>query len=195
MISILPFISIPGAFMSMLGSTLLKEIVVTRGITSPEEILRYLNEGVRSALKQNDPLGLSKDGMDLSLISYSASEKVLEFSGAKRPLFQVRDGEIIIHKGDKKSIGGNSKLIGQPYEGSRIEVQEGDAFYMFSDGYPDQFGGPDNRKFMIKRFKELIQGIAAENMERQQQLLDETMLDWRGDQKQIDDVLVIGIRV
>lgn len=186
---------VPGAFMSMLGSTLLKEIVVTRGITSPEEILRYLNEGVRSALKQNDPLGLSKDGMDLSLISYSASEKVLEFSGAKRPLFQVRDGEIIIHKGDKKSIGGNSKLIGQPYEGSRIEVQEGDAFYMFSDGYPDQFGGPDNRKFMIKRFKELIQGIAAENMERQQQLLDETMLDWRGDQKQIDDVLVIGIRV
>ena len=186
---------VPGAFMSMLGSTLLKEIVITRGITSPEEILKLLNEGVRSALKQNDPSGLSKDGMDLSLISYAAKEGILEFAGAKRPLFQIRDGEIHIHKGDKKSIGGNSKLSGQPYEGHKIEVKEGDAFYLFSDGYPDQFGGPDNRKFMIKRFKELVISISSEKMERQYQLLDEAMLDWRGSQKQIDDVLVIGIRI
>lgn len=190
---------VPGAFMSVIGNSFLNEIVNERKMTRPDVVLEVLRESIIRSLKQRsretgEPQGM-KDGMDISVIRYDLETKILSFAGAKNPMYLVRDGEIIIYKGDRFPIGVDADGILIPFEGHDIEVQKGDCVYIFSDGYPDQFGGPKGKKFKYKQFQELLVEISDKDMEVQKFVLEETITKWQGSLDQVDDILVIGFRI
>ncbi len=188
---------VPGAFMSLIGNDLLNEIVNLRGITTPHEILNELHKGVQNTLKQNETE--NRDGMDMALCVYDKDKNSLEFAGAKNPLLYIQNGEIKVIKGDKKPIGGKeSKKYDASFTTHKIDLNEENApkmFYMFSDGYQDQFGGKQGRKFMIKKLRELLYEIHQKPMQEQHKILDETIVDWMKEEEQIDDILLIGFRI
>jgi len=184
---------VPGAFMSMLGIAFLNEIVNKEGIVKPNEILNRLRQQVVNQLHQGEE-GESKDGMDVSLYVIDHKNMKVGFSGAYNPLYIIRDNEVIQLKADRMPIGYHIK-IDTPFTMQEIDLQKGDCLYNSSDGYPDQFGGPDERKFMTKRFKQLLLDIHQKPMAEQKQILDKTIDEWRGDIEQIDDIIVIGVRI
>ncbi len=185
---------VPGAFMSMLGVSFLYEIVSKEGVLKPSIILDTLRELIKETLSQTGKINEQKDGMDISLgvLDYDAMK--LEWAGAYNPLIIIRNKEVLEYKGDKMPVAVhiNDHLHFTNHE---IQLQTGDTFYMFSDGYPDQFGGEDGRKFMSKRFKQLLVEINDMPLEEQKEFLYKTHLDWRGKYEQIDDVIVLGVRV
>lgn len=185
---------VPGAFMSIIGYTQLNEIVSDQRITDPGVILKELDKRVKTALNQtkgNDKN--SKDGMELGIISINPEQKRLEYAGAMRPLFYVRDGELHIIKGDKFAIGGFSHHK-KTFTTHKVNIREGDCFYLFSDGYPDQFGGPFGKKFMTKNVGQMLQKIAHLPMAEQGGIVRSTIKDWMNKEEQIDDILIAGIR-
>ncbi len=182
---------VPGAFMSMLGDSYLKQIVHTRGITSPEMVLSELNKSINLALNQEEKD--NSDGMDMALCVIDEKKRTLEFSGAKNPLVIVKNGEVKKIKGTKHCIGGTSREE-KVFEKHVFQLNEPARFYIFSDGFQDQFGSNDRGKFKIKRFYKLLLDIQGEDMEEQKQSLDQALKEWMGDQKQIDDILVIGMK-
>ncbi len=184
---------VPGAFMSMIGSALLNEIVNEKGIVKPSDILDSLREGVKNALKQTGAEGDQKDGMDIALCSLRKDNGMLEFAGAYNPLYLIRDNEVLETKANRQPIG--MHIREKPFVNNEIEVKKGDSLYIFSDGYADQFGGPEGRKFNFKRFKELLVKVQEKPMEEQRQILDDTIESWRGEKTQLDDILVMGIRL
>ncbi len=184
---------VPGAFMSMLGIAFLNEIVNKEGITKPNEILNRLREQVMTQLHQTGEDGESKDGMDVSLYVIDHKNMKLRFAGAYNPLYVIRDSEVIQLKADRMPIGYYIKL--NPFTMEEMDLQKGDCLYNSSDGYPDQFGGPDERKFMTKRFKQLLIDIHQKPMAEQRTILDTTIDEWRGPIEQIDDIIVIGVRI
>jgi serine phosphatase RsbU (regulator of sigma subunit) len=185
---------VPGAFMSMLGVSFLNEIANKPEIQHAHEILNQLRDYVMNSLRQTGKDNEAKDGMDISLSIIDYSNMKLEFAGAYNPLYLIRNNEILELKADKMPIGIYYK--GQKsFEVTEMEIQTGDVIYMFSDGYADQFGGDKGRKFMTKNFKELLLQIHLKPMEEQRELLNTTMEKWRGPIHQIDDMLVIGIRI
>jgi serine phosphatase RsbU (regulator of sigma subunit)/ligand-binding sensor domain-containing protein len=189
---------VPGALMSMIGNNLLNEIVLMRSIIEPNEILSAMNTGIRTLLKQDE--SKNKDGMDMALCVIDWHDKMLHFSGAKNPLMYVRNGEIIEVKADKKSIGGASGLAKSDttniFATSSIPLDETIEFYMMSDGYEDQFGGEENRKFMKKNLRELLFKIHKLPMVEQEKILRKTIVDWMGtNHHQLDDILVTGFRI
>ncbi len=133
------------------------------------------------------------DGLDIALCSYDRSNSILEYAGAKNPLWIIRNKELIEYKATRKSIGGESTIKEGCFQNHRIEVKSGDHLYLFSDGYADQFGGPENKKLMKSRFSELMVEISDLNMEAQSEKLDSTLSNWMGKNEQVDDILVIGI--
>ncbi|HEY8401226.1 MAG TPA: tetratricopeptide repeat protein [Cytophagaceae bacterium] len=184
---------VPGAFMSMIGFNLLNESI-NKGITQPNEILYNLDKGVRTLLKQD--ITDNKDGMDMALCKISASKKQVEFSGAKNPLYYISNGELIEIKGDSHPIGSAPRTGEKTYTSHQIAINGPTTFYLFSDGYADQFGGESGKKFMYKNFKELLLKIHEKPMPEQKEILDETIEAWKGTtHKQIDDILVIGFRI
>lgn len=187
---------VPGAFMSMLGVAFLNNIIGAKGIVSADAILNELRAEVISALKQKGHAGEQKDGMDLALHVLDLEHMNLEFAGANNPLIIIRDQEIIQLKADRMPIGIHERAD-QPFQKQEMALKKGDVLYTFSDGFQDQFGGPKNKKFMVKRLKELFLEIHREPMSRQKEILDQTFHDWTVpyDAHQIDDVIVIGIRV
>ncbi len=185
---------VPGAFMSMIGYNLLNQIVNEKGITEPSKILDELHSGVRKALKQDMEDSESRDGMDLALCKINNKKKHLEYSGAYRPLYLVRDNEIVETKGNKFAIGGQEITHSSDFTNHELKISKGDTFYIFSDGYADQFGGENSKKFMTKRFKNLLLDIQEKTLNEQKKVLKETIKKWRGSIRQIDDILVIGIR-
>ena len=185
---------VPGAFMSMIGSVLLDDIVSKKGIEEPHQILNQLNEGVIKALKQNNLESGSRDGMDIALCVLDETKNKLYFAGALRPLIHIRDGVIERIKSDSFPIGGSNN----PDEGygfHEINIEKGDVFYLYSDGYPDQFGGEKDKKYMTKSFRDYLVRISKQPMSEQKELLETEFHRWRGDFEQVDDVLVIGFRV
>ncbi|AFM05510.1 tetratricopeptide repeat protein [Bernardetia litoralis DSM 6794] len=187
---------VPGAFMSLIGNDLLNEIVNFRGITAPHEILNELHAGVQNTLKQKETE--NRDGMDMALCVYDKEKNILEFAGAKNPLLYIQNGEIKVIKGDKKPIGGKDFYEEDSFTTHSIDLNEENApkmFYIFSDGYQDQFGGIEGRKFMIKKLRGLLQEIHQKPMEQQHQILDETIIDWMKNEEQIDDILLMGFRI
>ncbi len=187
---------VPGAFMSMIGNTLLNEIVNEKGITVPSEILDQLNAGIKLALKQDEEDSDSKDGMDIALLAIRDDYKELEYAGAYNPLLLVRDGQLMETKADRFPVAGFSLKRERHFSNHRLSIQKDDAIYIFSDGFSDQFGGHDNRKFSIRKFKELLVENRDKAMDEQMAVLEHSMAKWRGDQyDQIDDILVIGIKV
>nr|MCU0390499.1 tetratricopeptide repeat protein [Thermoflexibacter sp.] len=186
---------VPGAFMSLVGSSLLKEIVHTRQITSPEHILIELDEGVKETLKQHDTH--NQDGMDLALCVIDYEERTLEYAGAKNPLVMILNEEVHVFKGDRYGIGGIDKVHRhKDFHKHHIDLQEGATFYIFSDGFQDQFGGVEGRKYGLKQLKDFLFSIHHLPFAEQEKKLSAELANWHGTKEhQTDDVLVIGFRV
>ena len=185
---------VPGAFMSIIGHNSLTKIVREYGILEPGKILTQLNKEVLSTLHQRSDSGDVYDGMDLALAAYNRKDGILEYSGAFNPLYLIRDGEILETKADKVSIGRSSLSTDVEFTNHRIEIKKGDAVYLFSDGYADQFGDELMKKFKYKKLKEQFLKIQPETMANQRSIMDHTIEQWRGDVEQLDDILVIGRR-
>ncbi len=183
---------VPGAFMSVIGSNLLNQILNEYSILEPEAILDHLNFRVQTALKQ-DQNAETKDGMDIAFCSIDQENDLLQYAGANRPLWLVRNGELIKYEADKIPIGGG-QFGDHSYKGNTISLQNGDLIYIFTDGFVDQFGGGQNKKYTSKRFAELILEICNQPLKTQFELIQKSFLDWKGKEEQTDDVLVIGIK-
>jgi serine phosphatase RsbU (regulator of sigma subunit) len=181
---------VPGAFMSMIGSSLLDEAVVEKGITQPNEIFFDVRKGFIDALKQTGDT--QKDGMDATLIAWD-KKNTLQAAAALNPVLLIRNGEIRELKPDRQPVG---YLTGKqkPFTHHELKLERGDTVYIFSDGYSDQFGGPKDKKFMMKNFKKLLLSIQDKTMNEQKTILEATMAEWKGDAEQIDDILVMGVR-
>ena len=190
---------IPGAFMSMIGNTLLNDIVNEMCILKPSQILKYLNSGIKEALRQDLSETHAQDGMDLALCTIDLESRTLQYSGAKNPLYLIRDQQLKVIKADPWSIGGRIKRYGIDkkieFTNHVISLDHFVSLYIFSDGYQDQFGGEDGEKFSIVRFNKLLIEISEKPMEEQKIILARTMEDWKESRRQIDDMLVIGIRI
>ncbi len=187
---------VPGAFMSMIGANLLNQIVESEGETSPENILFKLHQGVNKSLHQEDTE--NNDGMDVSIISIDKENKTMEFAGANNPLIYFQNGEVQQIKGTKQGIGGTALKKGRQvkFEKHVISIEQPTHFYLFTDGYQDQFGGEEDRKFSIKRMRGLLTEIHQKKAVLQREILGKTITDWmRGTSKQIDDILVIGGKI
>lgn len=186
---------VPGAFMSIVANNLLNQAVNEHGLTEPSAILDELNKGISETLHQTYEESTVKDGMDIAMCSIDFKNKTLEYAGAYNPLYLVRNGEITEIKADKFPIG---VFVGEElkkFTGHRLDLQEGDCVYIFSDGFADQFGGPYGKKFKISRFRELMLNISQYPMDKQNEVLDDTLRDWQGDLEQVDDIVVIGIKI
>jgi PAS domain S-box-containing protein len=206
---------VPGAFMSMVGNNLINQIVIENNITKPSTILNYLNKNIKTALHQDTiEEGQVRDGMDISFCSIDPENHRLYYAGANRPLLRIRknkekieDKESVFNRksivtedyildefiADRKAIGGYTDKEFE-FTPRVIKIEPGDSFYMYTDGYIDQFGGENGKKFMTKRFKQLLLTIQDKNMAEQHIILKQEFTEWLGDMEQIDDVLVIGIR-
>ncbi|MCC7302369.1 MAG: SpoIIE family protein phosphatase [Bacteroidia bacterium] len=186
---------VPGAFMSMIGNNLLSQIVMEKGITDPGLILNELNAGVRAALRQGIHEVDTKDGMDVALCVINPETREVQFSGAFRPLVIVHEGKLEKVDGTKFPIGGSQMDNERVFTTSARTMEKGDTLYMFSDGYADQFGGERGKKFMLKKLNELFLAIQELGMNRQKEELDQTIETWRGHHEQVDDILIIGVRL
>jgi len=184
---------VPGAFMSLIGHNALNQSVKERGRTRPSDILADLNRMAYNALHKDRDLSMVRDGMDLALCTYDEANGVLEYAGANSPLYLLRAGVVLQYTPNKVAIG-SSELPAGSFTDHRIELQKGDVVYLFSDGYADQFGGPQGKKFMYRRFRELLQEIHELPMEDQRAALVDAFTRWRGGHEQVDDILVIGLR-
>lgn len=184
---------VPGAFMSMIGSTLLQDIVTRRKIVKPSEILLMLDKLIFSTLNRNLDEGVSNDGMDMVICEFNLKNRHVRFASAMRPVILVLNGEPNYIKGNRSSVGGiaysEKYFIDQEYY-----MQEGDAMYLFSDGFPDQFGGKDGKKMKVARFKKLIDSVIGLPMDEQKEYISNFFYEWMGDHEQVDDILFMGIR-
>jgi len=184
---------VPGAFMSMIGSTLLQDIVSRQHITRPSQILKMLDDQIFTTLNQNLELGVSNDGMDIIVCEINPKTRHIRFASAMRPVMIVLKGETLYIKGNRSSIGGES-VIEKFFDDQEYHLDEGDTIYLFSDGLPDQFGGPDGKKMKIARLKKLIEEVYNLPMEEQKQKIVRFYEEWKGNYDQVDDILLIGAR-
>ena len=184
---------VPGALLSLIGYFLLNDIVRSRKITEPGKILDLLDEGVTTTLRQDED-ATTKDGMDIALCKINTNTRVVEYAGAHRPLYIMKGGVMDEVKGNKFPIGGGIFKNQTNFTNTRIELTEGDSIYFSSDGFPDQFGGPEGRKFGPKRTREIIENVHKLPMTEAMNTFDTEWESWRGEHKQTDDVLLIGIK-
>ena len=154
-----------------------------------------LNTLATNTLNQNLEDTRVRDGMDLALCALDKDKLFLEYAGAYNPLYIIRDGEILQTKADKFAIGGRTLKKDREYTNHEIQLIKGDIIYIFSDGFADQFGGPKGKKFMYSQFRELLLGVHGKEMEDQKEALNNTIETWKGSFEQVDDILVIGVKV
>ncbi|MBO7594610.1 MAG: tetratricopeptide repeat protein [Salinivirgaceae bacterium] len=185
---------VPGAFMSMLGSTLLEQITANGQFNNAADILEQMRESVKTALHQDDTHKSQSDGMDCSLCIIDFERHALQYAGANNPLIIVRNGELIEIEADRMPVGIHV-FEEEPFKNNDFELRDGDKLYMFSDGFADQFGGETGRKLMMKNFKKLLLDTSNEPITEQKELLNQKFNEWKGEYRQIDDVLVIGIEI
>ena len=186
---------VPGALVSMVGQNWLNYAVKDLLLEKPSDILDALNNGVMTTFKERDDESSVKDGMDIALCCVNYQSMTLEFAGAYNPAIVFSKGEMIVLKGDKFPVGAFFKGIRGKFSAQQIEVSKGDMVYVFSDGFSDQFGGPNNSKFMTKRFRELLESIHQLPLSEQYSILDSTFTQWMGNNEQLDDITVIGVKV
>jgi len=183
--------------MSMIGNDLLNQIVHEKAITTPAEILQKLHIGIGEALHQYDEDANVMDGMDTALCKINLHSRVLEYAGAHRPLNVIRmNGKIELQeiKADKAGVGGEIEYE-RNFTNHTLQLSPGESFYVYSDGYPDQFGGPRGKKYSSRRFREYLSALGEYSMSEQSDKLNAEIEHWRGEEEQIDDILVIGVRV
>ncbi|WP_235958340.1 MULTISPECIES: PAS domain S-box protein [Flammeovirga] len=185
---------VPGALISLIGYFILNDIVQNNEHITPGNMLDLLHQGVTKTLRQ-DSNSSTRDGMDIALAKIDLESKVVEYAGAHRPLYVYKTAteEFTQVKGDKFPVGGEYKTR-TSFTTHQITLDEGDEIFMFSDGYPDQFGGDENRKFGAKRIRELIMNTEHSSMQEIAKTFSETFINWKGNAKQTDDVIMIGIR-
>jgi serine phosphatase RsbU (regulator of sigma subunit) len=189
---------VPGAFMSIVGNTLLNEIIHQKSMTKPGDILLELHKGVKMALSRNEKESQRRDGMDIALCAIHKDGSKIEFAGANRPLWFYRKNrsyEVEVVKATKYPIGGLELEGERNYTNHEIKTEKGDKFYIFSDGFADQFGGPRGKKLMVANMHRLIAEVINEPFEFQKAKIVKTFDDWKGKHEQVDDVLVIGIEI
>lgn len=186
---------VPGAFMSMIGTTLIKDICMREEINSPSAILRELDSELRATLNQNIDVEQSNDGMDIIVCEIDVRTHYLRYASAMRPMIVYRNGEQIYVKGSRSSVGGQYDKEDKIFKDEGVQLGEGDLIYMFSDGYPDQFGGSVGKKFKMARLKNLLRDIYQKPMEEQYEYVKSTFNLWREDFEQVDDVLFMGIKI
>jgi ligand-binding sensor domain-containing protein/serine phosphatase RsbU (regulator of sigma subunit) len=186
---------VPGAFMSLIGSTLLNEIINTNGITSPARILTELNAKIVETLKQERSGFYSYDGMDMALCTINKQKTKCLFASAYRPLYFIRNGDLREIKGNSYSIGGKSILGEKVFNEHELDLEKNDMLYIFSDGYGDQFSEVNHKKFTTKRLKTLLTLISGYDVNLQREKVKENFEYWKGKEEQIDDILVIGIKI
>ncbi len=185
---------VPGAFMSMIGITFLNEIVLGKKVRDAGLILDLMRNNVIQALDQDYGNGGASDGMDMVVGIIDKKDRTLQFAGAYNPMICVRNGSLIEIKGDRMPVGIYGKMKDH-FTNHCINLEKNDVIYFFSDGYSDQFGGSKGRKFMTKNFKNLLLEIEGYPMESQKNILLNTIKNWQGDHIQVDDILVIGLKV
>ncbi|MFC2104596.1 SpoIIE family protein phosphatase, partial [Bacteroidota bacterium] len=185
---------VPGAFMSMLGISLLNEIIQKREVTQANQALNELRNQIKQSLGQTEDFGTTRDGMDIAFCALNTKTKILQFSGAFNPLYFIRDNELNIIKGDNMPVGIHYKAENS-FTNHEIQLKPNDIIYIFSDGYCDQLGGEKNKKFMSKRFRELLIENHKNSMFEQKKILNNTIEKWQDGCEQIDDILVIGVRM
>jgi ligand-binding sensor domain-containing protein/serine phosphatase RsbU (regulator of sigma subunit) len=186
---------VPGGFMSIVANNLLQQATKQLKLTKPSEILEYLNQGVTNTLHQTYEESSVKDGMDIALCSWNKKLNILQFAGAYNPLYHFRNGELIEYRGDRFPVG---RFVGEEsnsFKNHEIKVQKGDMLYIFSDGFSDQFGGPEGKKFKIRRFKAMLQDVQSYPIEDQYKIVNDQLENWIGDLEQIDDIILIGVRI
>ena len=185
---------VPGAFMSMLGIAFLNEIVNKSDTAKSHEILEQLRTNVMNSLHQTGREDEAKDGMDIALIIIDLESNMLQFSGAHNPLYIIRNKKLQEVKADKMPIGISARY-NKPFRNHKIQLDKDDMLYIFSDGYMDQFGGETRKKFGFRRFRELLLEIHLKPVDEQREILDKTFIAWKGNYDQIDDIMVMGIRI
>lgn len=186
---------VPGSLMSMIGNSILRRAVVEHKKATPSEILDELNAGITESLNQSYEESSVKDGMDIALCCIDHVNKTIEYAGAFNPLWIVRNGELAEIKADKIQVGLFMDEEAIKFRNHKVEVKGGEVFYLFTDGYADQFGGPAGKKFKYKPFAEKLIEISGLPLAQQKDELESTFTSWRGQLEQVDDVLVIGFRI
>jgi serine phosphatase RsbU (regulator of sigma subunit) len=186
---------VPGAFMSMISSTLINKVVFDQGHTLPSEILKSLNNEIKISLHQQESSESSHDGLDVALCVVDQKANVLRFSGAGRPLLHVRDGEVNVYKTHKGGLGGVYTKTTPVFDEVAVDLQRGDCFYMYSDGFTDQFGGARQQKFSSPNLRGLLKMISSLPMKEQGESIKDAFNTWKGSEEQCDDVLIAGFRI
>lgn len=185
---------VPGAMVNIAGNTLLKQIIKMEGVSDPAEIIAHLDSELVALFNDNLTAGQTLDGMDIVFCKFNLKQMKGWYCGAGRPLVRVRDGELLEFKKGLHAVG--LDIFGhKEFTTHEFELQAGDLFYLFSDGYTDQFGGENVKKFNRKRFRSLLQSVSDLRMEQQKKELKLTLQNWMGHHEQIDDVCVMGIKV
>ena len=184
---------VPGAFMSMIGTSLLNEIVIEKGIKDTNQILDEMRSQIIKSLHQEED-GAQKDGMDISLCKLNMKKKTVEFSGAHNSLIHVRGEELKTYRGDHQPVG---LLLGdrKPFTKYKVKLKKNDMLYIYSDGYQDQFGGAKGKKYMAAKFKKQLLKMSNESTDKQMTILEEEFESWSQNYEQIDDVCVMGVRI
>jgi serine phosphatase RsbU (regulator of sigma subunit) len=185
---------VPGGFMSMLGFEILQDMILREEIRPTSDALSRLDEKLTATLNKNSRS--YRDGMDMALCAFRQRTNLLQYSGANRPLVHIAAGGILtIYKPDKHPIGGGIDETEKVFTHTEIRVSPGDMIYLFSDGYPDQFGGSKGKKFMLRKFEDLLVSIHSLPLQEQKQVLLDTFEEWRCNLEQVDDVCMIGLRI
>jgi serine phosphatase RsbU (regulator of sigma subunit) len=185
---------VPGAFMSLLGMEFLEETVLNLGITQPDKILDNLRDHIIKSMGQTGKDGESHDGMDIALISIDMANYSLQYAGAWHPLLIIRNNNIIEIKGDRMPLGYQMRTD-KPFTNHDMQIKPNDSIYLFTDGYPDQFGWRTGKKFCMHNFRELLLSIQNVPMKAQKILLENNLKNWMGDLEQVDDIMVIGLQI
>ncbi|HEX8515031.1 MAG TPA: two-component regulator propeller domain-containing protein [Bacteroidia bacterium] len=186
---------VPGAFMSIVGHNILEQAFNESSSLTPSLLLDRLNKGVSEALNQTTEDTKLRDGMDIALCVINYKTMELQFAGAYNPLFIIRGGEFIEVKGDNIAIGSYIEAQQSTYTNHKIQLQKGDIIYVFTDGYIDQFGGPDGKKFKLTQFKTMLSSLSGVPLSQQAVIIEKSMEQWRGVLQQVDDILVIGVKI
>ena len=185
---------VPGALLSIVGHNAINQTVNELGILQPAKVLDSMNTLIKKILHQDKGSDI-RDGMDMALCTFDKTTNTLEYSGANNPVFILSEGKLNIIKGSKLTVGSMEEEKVEPPINHSIKLKKGDCFYIFSDGYADQFGGKDNKKFKTSKFQELLISLNGKSMQEQEKSLFQAFKDWKGNNEQVDDVLIIGIRV
>jgi serine phosphatase RsbU (regulator of sigma subunit) len=186
---------VPGAFMSIIGLDILNQAVIQQHITEPADILDFLNIEIRKKLRKDDEEAVLKDSMDIAICRFDKKTQILHYSGALIPVMIIRNGEVIEHKASPISIGISASVYSKKFEQKAIQLQPNDWIYLYSDGFTDQFGNGDGTKFLRKRLYSTLTSVSPFTGKKQHDELHRAFIQWKGNLEQIDDVLVMGLKV